>query len=351
VSAAQRANEAYLFKPITAVRVRFATNSPTPWPPEMPAGENPPPGGIIDYFLSGNASGAVKLEVLDAAGKLVRSYNSDEKPLTPDPALDPVAYNELCKRTPSAPNCALPLYWPAPQQVLSAQAGAHRFTWDLRYNPISEDGGGGGGGGSGGAVPHRTYTSVNAPWAPPGNYTVRLTANGKSYTQPLVLKLDPRVKTPAAGLAQLVSLTREMYDGATAVHAAYLQARALVAQLDKASGDDIAAFKAKVDSLAPPPPQGGRGRGGFGGGGGGRGGRGGGPPAPPTLDGTSNTMIAAAMAMQNADVTPTASQVEGVTRARAQSVDVMRRWNALKGAGLTALNAKRKAAGLSVVTP
>ncbi len=351
VSAAQRANEAYLFKPITAVRVRFATNSPTPWPPELPAGENPPPGGIIDYFLSGNSSGAVKLEILDAGGKLVRSYSSDERALTPDPAVDPVAYDALCRRTPSAPNCALPLYWPAPQQVLSSQAGAHRFTWDLRYNPISEDGGGGGGGGSGGAVPHRTYTSVNAPWAPPGNYTVRLTANGKSYTQPLVLKLDPRVKTPAAGLAQLVSLTREMYDGATSIHAAYLQARALVAQLDKASGDDIAAFKAKVDSLAPPPPQGGRGRGGFGGGGGGRGGRGGGPPASPTLDGTSNAMIAAAMAMQNADVTPTASQVEGVTRARAQSVDVIRRWNALKGAGLTALNAKRKAAGLSVVTP
>ena len=77
-----------------------------------------------------------------------------------------------------------------------------------------------------------------------------------------------------------MSLTREMYDGAHGAHAAYLQARALVAQLDKATGADVAAFKAKVDSLAPPPPQGGRGgRGGFGGGGGGRGGRGGGPPA------------------------------------------------------------------------
>ena len=90
---------------------------------------------------------------------------------------------------------------------------------------------------------------------------------------------------------------------------------------------------------------------GFGGGGGGRGGRGGGPQASPTLESVSNAMIAAAMAMQNADVTPTASQVDGVARARAQSVEVMRRWNALKGAGLTALNAKRKAAGLPVVSP
>jgi hypothetical protein len=144
-----------------------------------------------------------------------------------------------------------------------------------------------------------------------------------------------------------------MYDGALAC-AAYLQARGLVAQLDKATGDDIAAFKAKVDSRAPAPATGRGGRGfvGGGGGGGGRGGRGGDPQASPTLNSVSNAMIAAAMAMQNADVTPTASQVDGVTRARAQSVDVLRRWNALKGAGLTALNAKRKAAGLSpVVTP
>src|SRR6185436_19213655 len=137
VRAAQAANEAYLFKPITAVRVRFATNSPTPWPPEVPAGENPPAGGIIDYFLSASASSAVKLEILDAAGKLVRSYSSDERANTPDPAVDPVAYDALCRRTPALPNCALPLYWPAPQQVLSTQAGAHRFTWDLRYNPVS----------------------------------------------------------------------------------------------------------------------------------------------------------------------------------------------------------------------
>jgi photosystem II stability/assembly factor-like uncharacterized protein len=349
--AARASNSAYLFKPVTAVRVRFATNSPTPWPPEMPAGENPPPGGIISYFLSGNASAPVKLEILDAAGKLVRSYSSDERVLTPDPAIDPAAYNEICKRTPTAPNCALPLYWPAPQMILSAQAGAHRFSWDLRYNPVSDDAGGGGGGGAGGAVPHRTYTNVNAPWAPPGAYTVRLTVDGKAYTQPLALRLDPRVKTPAAGLAQLVALTREMRDGAIAAHAAYAQARALVAELDKSTGDDIAAFKVKVDSLAPPPAAGGRGgRGGFAAGGGGRGGRGGGPPPAPTLESVSNGMIAAAMAMQNADVTPTASQVEGVARARTQSADVMRKWNALKGAGLTALNAKRKAAGQPAVS-
>ena len=62
-------------------------------------------------------------------------------------------------------------------------------------------------------------------------------------------------------------------------------------------------------------------------------------------------MIAAAMAMQNAEVTPTASQVDAVARARTQGADVMRRWAALKGGGLTALNAKRKAAGQAAIVP
>jgi len=49
---AKAARGDYLVKPQTAVRVRFGTNEPTPWPPELPAGENPPAGAIIDYALA-----------------------------------------------------------------------------------------------------------------------------------------------------------------------------------------------------------------------------------------------------------------------------------------------------------
>src|SRR5262249_11473422 len=52
------------------------------------------------------------------------------------------------------------------------------------------------------AVPHRTAPAPATPSVAPGVYTVRLTADGKSYTQPLTVKMDPRVKTPAAGLQQ-----------------------------------------------------------------------------------------------------------------------------------------------------
>jgi photosystem II stability/assembly factor-like uncharacterized protein len=337
---ARAASAAYLFKPATAVRVRYAANDPTPWPPELPAGENPLPGGIIDYYLAANAAGPVKLEILDAAGKLVRSYSSSERIVTPDPAIDPASYNRLCQATPTAPHCGLPLYWPAPRMELSTRAGAHRFSWDLHYNPVGTDEGPPEDDDAAqGAVPRHTYPAVNAPWAPPGAYTVRLTVDGKSYTQPLTLRLDPRVKTPATGLTQLAALSREMYDGAMAAHAAYNQARALSAQLDKVSGPDVTAFKAKVDSLAPPQAGGRRG-----GRGGGRG-RGGVPQGPATLETASNAMIAAAMAMQSADVTPTASEVAACTRARETAAATIRRWTTLRTTELTALNAKRKAAG------
>ncbi len=346
--AAQAAHAAYLFTPEPALRIRFATNDPTPWPPEVPAGENPPPGALIDYYLSTNASSAVKLEILDAAGKIIRSYASDNQVVRgADPAADPAKYNTLCQQTPTLPDCGLPLYWPAPALPLSSQAGVHRFNWDLRFDPIGE-GGGRGGGGSNGAVPHRTYAAVNAPWVPPGRYTVRLTVDGKSYTQPITLRLDPRVKTPAAGLAQLATLTRQLYDGAAASHAAYDQARALASQLSGASDADAAAFKARVDSIAP-PSAGAGGRGGRGGRGGG-GGRGGNASAPPNLESASTAQMAAAMAMQSADVTPTASEVAAAALARGQSTDALTRWNSLRTTGLAALNAKRKAAGLAPVS-
>ena len=335
---AKAATAAYLYKPETAIRVRFATNDPTPWPPEVPAGENPPPGGILDYYLAGNAPGPVRLDVLDAAGKMVRSYASTDPIPNPDPALDPAAYNKVCQRNPGAPDCGLPLYWPAPPMVISTNAGMHRVSWDLHYNPVMN---GGDGEGGAGAVPHRTYPDVNAPWAPPGEYTVRLTVGGKSYTQPLTLRLDPRVKTSAAGLAQLATLSREMYDGALSAHAEFAQARALIAELDKLKGADANVFKAQVESLAPAPLAG---RAAF------FAGFRATAAAPPTLTSVTSSLNAAAMAMQGADIAPSGTEIAACDRARAQLSEVLPKWNAVKTAGLAAFNAKRKATGERAVT-
>ncbi|HXV15832.1 MAG TPA: hypothetical protein VD758_03585, partial [Gemmatimonadaceae bacterium] len=234
----------YLVKPQTAVRMRFANNDPTPWPPEVPAGENPPPGAILDYFLAPGSTSA-KIEILDGAGKVIRTYTNTDAVLAPDPALEPEAYNRVCQRNPNAPHCSVPLYWAAPNITLSANPGMHRFIWDMRYDPIagmtSES--------EANAVPHRTYFAATAPFAPPGSYTVRLTSGGTTSTQPLKLVLDPRVKTSAAAMTRISTLSREMYDDAAAARSAYVEARALS---DKTAD---AATKAKIDSIAPPATQ------------------------------------------------------------------------------------------------
>jgi len=194
----------------------------------------------------------------------------------------------------------------------------HRFSWDLHFEPIGEEPRAGGG--ATGAVPGRTYPRVDAPWAPPGEYTVRLTVNGQHHTQPVSVRLDPRVKTPAADLERLAALSREMYDGALAAHRAYEQARTLVARLDADRTPEAAARKAQVEELAPAL----------------RGGGGGGffrraaPSGPPTLDGVSQELISAAMAMQEAEVAPTARQVAACDEARSRFQEVMGRWHALE---------------------
>jgi photosystem II stability/assembly factor-like uncharacterized protein len=324
---AAAANTAFLFKPATAVRVRFATNDPTPWPPEMAAGENPPHGAIVDYYLPSAASD-VKLEVLNQQGRVVRAYSSSEVPRHPDPAIDPVAYNELCQENPSAPDCGLPLYWPAPQDAVKTSAGMHRFIWDMHYDAIpgTAGGGRGGGGGANGAVPHRTYPGVNSPWVAPGTYSVRLTADGHSQTQPIVVKMDPRVKvTPA--VQQIFTLSAQMEDRARSAAAAYKEARAMA---EKLKGRNDALLK-QIEEIAPveaPPAQDG----------GGRGGRGGfGAPAEPlppaTLANIGGRLVGAVMPMQGSEFPPTAAQLQACTQQEAAYTSLMAKWAALKAKG------------------
>jgi len=330
--AALTSGSAYLFKPAPAVRVRFGTNEPTPWPPELPAGENPPPGGIIDYYLPSDAAGEVRLEILDASGRVVRSHSSNEPVFEPDPGKDMAAYDKVCQKTPTAAYCGLPLYWPAPQILVSPKAGMHRFSWDLRFDPVSpqdlipagdED--------ATGAVPGRTYPAYNVPWAPPGSYRVRLTVNGKTYTQPLELKLDPRVKIAPAALAQLNALSTEMYTSAVAGHRAFLAARDLATQLTSMSGAEADAVKNELEQLAPTGAQ--RSISVFR--------RRGGAAARPSLETVSNALQGAAMAMQGAEVAPTAVQVAACAAARAQARTVMAQWSVAQ-AKAKALLAGRK---------
>jgi len=321
IKAAVAANQPYLVKPGPAVRVRFAGNDPTPWPPELPAGESAPPGALIDYYLPHDARGEVKLEIVDVSGKVVRAYSSSEPVVDPDPGKDPAGYDALCRKTPTAAYCGLPLYWPAPQFTVSPKAGMHRFSWDLKFDPVSpadlvpagdED--------ATGAVPGRTYPTYNVPWVPPGTYTVRLSVDGTTKTQPIVVRLDPRVKIAPEALTQLNTLSSSLYWEAVAAHRAFNDARALAATLDARSGAAVDALKGELEALAPTGLQRNmrvlrrRGAG----------------PATPSLEAVSNALQAAAMTMQAAEVAPTAAQLAAATAARTQAQRVMAQWTAAK---------------------
>ena len=311
----------YLLKPATAVRVRAGTNDPTPWPPELPAGENPLAGAVIDYYVGSAEHDTIRLEIVDKAGRVVRHYSSADRVLDPDPARDPDAYDRVCQENPKAPDCNLPFYWAAPTVALSTAPGIHRMTWDLRYDPIrderedlAEDESGNG------AVPHRTVPAMDAPWVAPGSYTVRLIGGGKKYEQPLTLRLDPRVTTSPAGIAQLSTLSREMYDNAVSARAAYVRARTLRERLE-AKGAGAETLAKRIDALAPAQAAGESER----------------PrrrraPAAeqPTLKSAGDDLMSAAMAMQGADIAPTANQIAACARARATYRDVLAKWSALE---------------------
>ena len=81
--------------------------------------------------------------------------------------------------------------------ILKTTPGMHRFTWDVHYQPVDGVNRVGGPTLPIAAIGYNTVPVPSTPWANPGSYTVRLTVNGKSYTQPIVVKQDPRVKTPA----------------------------------------------------------------------------------------------------------------------------------------------------------
>ena len=176
-----------LFSPQVAYRIRWGMYTDTPVPQEEPAGKNPPDGAIIDYFLKEKASGEVTIEIIDGKGMLVRKFSSNDKPYT-------------------KPEDNTPPYWVRPLQMLDAGAGSHRFTWDLHYAPlnitpsypIS-------------AIYMNTVPSPTSPWVIPGVYTVKLTANGNSYTQSMTVKMDPRIKMTTKDLQLQHDLSLEIY--------------------------------------------------------------------------------------------------------------------------------------------
>jgi photosystem II stability/assembly factor-like uncharacterized protein len=238
INAESAAADTRLFRPSVALRVRWNNGTDTPLPPDEPAGQNPPDGAILYYNLKSTASTPVTLEIFDSAKKLVRRYSSDDKPDPIDPAVN------------------VPTYWIRPASIPGTTAGLHRFVWDLCYPPPD-------------AVDHDYPISAiyrDTPRSPlgvlvlPGEYSVKLTVSGKSYTQSLTVKMDPRVKTSFPGLQQQFALAQRITGMMHQTFEAVQQAstgkaelegrnRALAALLALVEGADTAPTLAMVSAV------------------------------------------------------------------------------------------------------
>jgi photosystem II stability/assembly factor-like uncharacterized protein len=328
LTAAVAALSAHLYQPRTTYRVRRSTNTDTPLPPEEPAGQNPPDGAIVYYWLGTRPAGAVTLEIRDASGKLVRRYSSADTPAPVDPD-----------------DLNVPMYWIRPPRVLSETAGMHRFIWDLRKAPpksVSENY-------PIAAIPHDTPRVPQGVLVLPGRYTARLSADGRSYTQSFEVKMDPRVKTPAAGLEEQYELGSRIASAMDRSYDVMTAAQSLEAKLEQAkrragkgpAGAAVEALERKVEAVAGA-------RGGFGFG------RAGGEENAAGLNGELGRLLIGGVqngGVEGADVAPTAVQQEAFAEFDKQLGQIEAVWQGIRTKDLPALNNELKKAGLAEVTP
>ncbi len=161
-----------LFSPATAIRVRGGDDQGTPLPLDSPTAENPPAGAAIDYYLTNSARTPLTLQIIDAAGRVVRRFSSADHPK----AIDPKSLD-------------IPAIWRHAQPVPSAEPGMHRFIWDFRYAP--------------------SEATSEGLLAPPGRYRVLMLVDGTPQERSFLVRKDPRVNASNADLLAQFAFARE----------------------------------------------------------------------------------------------------------------------------------------------
>jgi photosystem II stability/assembly factor-like uncharacterized protein len=221
-------DDARLFAPKETIRAegggRGGGGNRTP----VAVGQNPPSGAIIDYWLKDRPTGEVKIEILDATGKLVNKYSSNApaRPVVIEgtaPVIDEQGGGGGGRGGFGAPVRA------------PAQAGMNRFVWDLHYPDAT-------------TFPGLIMWagSTRGPLIVPGTYTVKLTVGDKTQSQQFVVKNDPRLKTTPAEFSAQLSLSIQVRDKLSQVNQAVIDIRAAKKQLEDYATrlkDDAAAKK------------------------------------------------------------------------------------------------------------
>ncbi len=291
ISADIAAQPTALFKPADAIRMRANTNHDTPLSPELPAGENPPTGAIFYYSLKAPAQGEVKLEVLDSASHVIRTYSSNDKPWSP----------------PAAP--AFPSYWFRPTDAVSTQPGMHRLVWNMHYqtpNLASL--------GNNVEYSMATVFGQNVGHEPegaqalPGNYQVRLTADGHSYTQTFKLTMDPRVKVAPLDLQKQFALETKLLEALQRGDQALAEIRRVRAQ-KQAITPELEPAVSEIEAASPTPRR---------------------PRGKTSLSAVNGALLQLSAGIASADAAPTSQQAAAAQKALTQVEGLIKQWEALK---------------------
>ena len=176
----------------------------------------------IDYYLKAD-NDIVKIEFLDAEGKLVRSFTGDAKAVAPPPNPDGDGF---FGRPPA----------------VGLKKGMNRFTWDMRYEGSTVFPG----------LIMWAAAPQRGPAAPPANYTVRITAGSDTKSQDFIVGIDTRLKDQVtlADLQQQFKLSMEIRDKVTAANLAVIQVRNIRDQITKAMEKVPAKNKAEIQAIA-----------------------------------------------------------------------------------------------------
>jgi hypothetical protein len=190
---------------------------------------------MIDYYLASSPSGEVRLDVLDSAGRIVRTISSA--------ATAPV--QEVAAAVPDDEEGGGGGRGGGPAARIPKAAGHNRFVWDLRYPGAWQSA----------ARPD----GPNGPVAPLGRYQVRLTAGNVIQTQPLNIVSDVRISrdgVTAADLRALFTHNMKVRDLVSEVNRTAARVRAAQARLRNATGaaaDTASQIAALAEKIFTPP--------------------------------------------------------------------------------------------------
>ena len=183
----------------------------------LDAGQNPRDGVYVTYILKEKPEGEVKLTFLDAAGREIKSFSSEE-PKEPAPAgAEPPAAPAEQKPAPERKD-----KYAKKEPRVPKEAGANRFVWDMRYPD-----------------PHKVSGYVasedvlSGPLAPPGAYQVRLSVGERTATAPVEIHKDPRVPATQEDLDAQFALLIQVRDKVSATHDAINTIRNVRKQIEE----------------------------------------------------------------------------------------------------------------------